>query len=270
MKAINLEQELLLSNKKENEDGLILKEAKAILEKAADDDVTLLSQMGLDHSIEKYKEINNKTSNLDSIIENLDKNRVFTVEQIKNVANKYRLKFLPTHLYKGNVDPVLTVKVKEFDEAVSKNNPSFIKDLKYNQRQNKNSYYIMAPASEFELQERSKDPLCFIKLDDENYYLVHKWGNDLSEWRRITSWFKNYMFFVGIAIFASVGIALALYKFYIDNSFQDLSVLGFIGTCLFGGLVSLFVGLVVAFYGALLGMVFGGPSDFNYDSNFKN
>jgi len=49
-------------------------------------------------------------------------------------------------------------------------------------------FFIAAPAESFALQPRPIDPLLFCQLGDDLFYLVHKWGNDISVFRRLTKW----------------------------------------------------------------------------------
>ena len=49
----------------------------------------------------------------------------------------------------------------------------------------------MAPSALFRL-EKTDDPLLFVPLGNNYYYLVHKWGNDLHPFRKLIMWpFKN-------------------------------------------------------------------------------
>ncbi|MBP6644068.1 MAG: hypothetical protein KA186_13320, partial [Flavobacteriales bacterium] len=50
------------------------------------------------------------------------------------------------------------------------------------------SFMLMAPASRFKLCDSELDPLLFVPMDNDLYYLVHKWGNDLGPIRRIVNW----------------------------------------------------------------------------------
>ena len=60
---------------------------------------------------------------------------------------------------------------------------------------------IMAPSKLFEL-ENYDDPLLFAKLEDGYYYLIHKWGNDLSFFRKLKVWpYKNL---INILVFISL------------------------------------------------------------------
>ena len=57
----------------------------------------------------------------------------------------------------------------------------------------------MAPSKLFKL-ENADDPLLFAPIGNDYYYLIHKWGNDLSPFRKLTMWpfktLENFMFFV--------------------------------------------------------------------------
>jgi hypothetical protein len=50
------------------------------------------------------------------------------------------------------------------------------------------SFKIMAPAERFKLCDSEVDPLLFVPVGNDRYYLVHKWGNDLSAWRIVLGW----------------------------------------------------------------------------------
>lgn len=52
-------------------------------------------------------------------------------------------------------------------------------------------FHIAAPAESFQLQKRPIDPLLFCHLGDNQYYLVHKWGSDLSIWRASRRYFSR-------------------------------------------------------------------------------
>jgi ABC-type multidrug transport system fused ATPase/permease subunit len=52
-------------------------------------------------------------------------------------------------------------------------------------------FKIMAPSKLFKL-DSTDDPLLFAPLGNNYYYLLHKWGNDMSPMRRTIVWpFKN-------------------------------------------------------------------------------
>ena len=54
-----------------------------------------------------------------------------------------------------------------------------------------NNFKIMGPSSIFQL-EKKDDPLLFVQISKNYYYLIHKWGNDFSGLRKVFVWpFKN-------------------------------------------------------------------------------
>ena len=64
------------------------------------------------------------------------------------------------------------------EEAISK-----IKNLEKNHQITIDGFKIMAPAKLFKL-ENADDPLLFAPIGNNYYYLIHKWGNDLSPLRK--------------------------------------------------------------------------------------
>ena len=60
-----------------------------------------------------------------------------------------------------------------------------------------NNFKIMAPSIMFRLK-KTDDPLLFVSLGDNYFYLIHKWGNDLAPLRKIRMWpfrsIKNLLF----------------------------------------------------------------------------
>jgi hypothetical protein len=50
---------------------------------------------------------------------------------------------------------------------------------------------IVAPSKLFKLKN-ADDPLLFVPIGNQYYYLIHKWGNDLHPLRKLLMWpFKN-------------------------------------------------------------------------------
>ena len=116
----------------------------------------------------------------------IDSNKLFHVNQIKKICIDYRLRFLELNLFKGKVPKKAYQNLEKFKA----DHPNLKFDLK-----------IMAPSKLFEL-ENYDDPLLFASLGNGYYYLIHKWGNDLSFFRKISVWpFKNL---VNILTFISI------------------------------------------------------------------
>jgi hypothetical protein len=129
---------------------------------------------------------NQQFFNLEYDVSKLNSDNLFHVDQIKKICIDYRLRFLDVKLFKGKIPNEAFKKLDRF-----KNNHP---DLNFELR-------IMAPSKLFEL-ENYDDPLLFASLGDGYYYLIHKWGNDLSFFRKLSVWpFKNL---VNILIFISI------------------------------------------------------------------
>ena len=143
-----------------------------------------------------FKEVDNeheriekvlKSSNSNGIennfdIDKLDANLIFHISQIKSICIQYRLKFLDTHLFKGEFPKSTISKINELEKAHN----LVIK-----------GYKIIAPSILFKLK-KADDPLLFAPLGNDFYYLIDKWGNDIRFSRKIAYWpvrtFDNFAF----------------------------------------------------------------------------
>lgn len=102
--------------------------------------------------------------------------RIFHLDQIRKVCINYRLRFLDIKYFKGNI-PV---------EAIEK-----ITLLEKKHQTDIEGFKIMAPSVLFRLK-KTDDPLLFVPLGNDYFYLVHKWGSDLSFFRKAWAWpFKS-------------------------------------------------------------------------------
>ena len=116
----------------------------------------------------------NTINNFD--LNKLSKNRIYHIDHIKKVSIDYRLRFLDIKYFKNKL-PVEALK--------------HIKKLEKEHKTKLSEFKIMAPSVLFRL-EKKDDPLLFVPLGNEYYYLIHKWGNDLHPFRKALMWpFKN-------------------------------------------------------------------------------
>jgi hypothetical protein len=113
----------------------------------------------------------------------LEKSRIFSIDDIKTICIQYRLRFLDSKYFKMEELP--------YDAVTA------VKKLEKHLGEEVNHLKIMGAAKFFKLQDRNKDPLLFARIDESNYYLIHKWGKDLKwyniskhDYNRIT--FNNY------------------------------------------------------------------------------
>ena len=144
----------------------------------------------------ELKGIKNKTMN-SSVLYDLNSNffndfelkllkneNIFHVNDIKNTCIDYRLRFLNSKYFKGDIPKKAQIKLNNF---------------KRKHRLNSLDMKIMAPSKLFKLKN-SDDPLLFCNLGNEYYYLIDKWGSDLSYFRKISMWpfksLKNILLFI--------------------------------------------------------------------------
>ena len=145
----------------------------------------------IEKELEFIKKNSSKNSNnydikidffIDFDYDKLDKNKIYFINDIKKTCIDYRLRFLDSKLFKGEFPNSTIEKIKKF---------------KINQRLNTVDLKVMAPSKLFKLKN-SDDPLLFCDLGNDYYYLIDKWGNDLSYFRKISMWpfksLKNILF----------------------------------------------------------------------------
>ena len=119
----------------------------------------------------------------------LDLDKIFHIDSIKKLCINYRLRFLDTHLFKGEYPIELY---------------SIIPNLENDHKIQLKDFKIMAPSKLFRLKTK-EDPLLFVPIGNGYYYLVHKWGEDLKSYRKILVWpFKN----INTLIFTSIILSL--------------------------------------------------------------
>ena len=112
--------------------------------------------------------------------------RIFHIQDIKSLCVDYRLRFLDAHFFKGPFP----------EEAITK-----IRDLEKEHQTTLKGFKVVAPSKLLKL-ENADDPLLFVPLGHDYFYLVHKWGNDLHPLRKLLMWpyksFENLVFSVFI------------------------------------------------------------------------
>ena len=100
----------------------------------------------------------------------LDSDRIFSIEDVKSLCIQYRLRFLDAGLFKNEIPY----------EAISE-----IKRIQRQQEIELNNFKILAPAPMFNLQRKDRDPLLFLSLGNDKFYLIHKWGGELNPLRKL-------------------------------------------------------------------------------------
>ena len=183
--TINLEKSLIKNKRKllTKEEILILDQMEK-LEKTESIDM-LRSRLGM---WDANSEIAEKAKSKLKIHDKYPADRVFSHEDIKSLCLKYGLRFLPSNMFNGELDSELPEKIKQFD---TKYGSAYVS--KYNS-------FIAAPVQSFKLQKRPKDPLFFVQISgseysrdrgEKHYFLLHKWGKDISVFRWIANLFRR-------------------------------------------------------------------------------
>lgn len=198
--GINLKDELDHDKKsklqKSTGERKAVEEVKLLLAGEDQEDNRILAHLGSNSTI---MQLQNFTG--DNIKwENLEKEygKVYTVDQIKQLAIDYRLRFLNSNYFIGDMDREVTAKIKEFAKETS---------TSLDEHTLHTRFFILTVPSSFALEtvrakrfeewaERRRrarlDPVLFYKIDDQHYRLIHQWGEEFTMWRRFLGYrWKN-------------------------------------------------------------------------------
>jgi hypothetical protein len=165
----------------------------------------------------------------------LETDRIYHINEIRNICIDYRLRFLESKFFKGQIP----------QEAISK-----IKSLEKEHEIEVKGYKIIAPSKLFKLEDKD-DPLLFAPIGNEYFYLIHQWGNDLHPLRKLLMWpFKNIInltfLVVAISFLATLMIPSGLFS-KSDSALEFWILFFFMFKC---------IASVVIFYGFALGKNF--------------
>lgn len=139
----------------------------------------VLSEVEANHQDEILKAVGFtriRAARVNNATHKIPANRIYTYGEIKELCVRYRLRFLSTSRYVGHVPNDLGAAVAQ----LASNLPPG--QLGYGGR-----FMICAPKETF-VRARNVDPVLFYDLGHNRYALVHKWGTDLSWWRKVWAW----------------------------------------------------------------------------------
>lgn len=126
-------------------------------------------------SLETQDEVAPSTVN-DFDFDVLDTERIYHLEHIRQICIDYRLRFLDLKYFK----PALPEEAEVAIEKIEQEHDTCLEGLK-----------IIAPSRLFKLEDKD-DPLLFVPMGNDYFYLIHKWGNDLHPLRKWLVWpFKS-------------------------------------------------------------------------------
>lgn len=131
----------------------------------------------------------------------METKNIFHKDTIKNICIRYRLRFLDSNLFKG-----------EYPKNITK----IISDIELKHDTNLKNFMIMAPSKLFKIKSPD-DPILFIPIGNDYFYLIHKWGEEFNYLRKLLVLpFKNIDNLTIFSVMVSVFFAL-LGKLFIPS-----------------------------------------------------
>lgn len=125
--------------------------------------------------------------------EEMETKNIFHKDTIKSICVQYRLRFLDSNLFKGDYPNNIT---------------KVISDIEKKHETTLNNFMIMAPSKLFKIKSPD-DPILFVPLGNDYYYLIHKWGEEFNHLRKLLVLpFKNIDNLTVFSILVSVFFAL--------------------------------------------------------------
>lgn len=200
---INLEDELLSKRRKSIKESLLLEEVKAIL---------------AENELEREKIARKLSDKNDSKANNLkfdllETGRIFHLEQIKAICIDYRLRFLPSNIFRNAIPEEAITKIREME----KEHGTVLEGFR-----------IIAPSKSFHLLNYD-DPLLFIPIGNDYYYLIHQWGNEINPLRKLMVLpFKNLWNFTITSIIISLVVTWLVPENKLSRSVPMASIIVFL------------------------------------------
>ena len=225
LRRTNIREKLILAKQRDKSADKILNDIYRLLAKEDD------AQIRIEDNLKSKDAVISNDFNFDL----LETAEIYHVRHIKKIAIDYRLRFLDSHYFKGDIP----------QDAISK-----IKKLEKEHELEIKGFKILAPSKLFKLKDRD-DPILFAPIGNDYYYLIHKWGRDLHPLRKILMWpFKSLVNLVALVVGISYLITLLVPNGLFSkesSSFQFWVIFFFMFKCLAS---------IVIFYGFALGKNF--------------
>lgn len=185
---MNLETELKKVNEKHTNSNEIQKNV-LLLEETSQQERKLLREAGLSGMFDKIDK--QEAVRITRIKKQEEFNtKLYTLEEIKDLCIKYRLKFLHSSNFKGIIDPKLGKKLVEYLKE-----RNVVGSL--NEEANSN-LFILAKKSDFNFDRKenlsSVNPILFYQVNTKEgkmYSVVTKWGRNFGIERKALGWLYN-------------------------------------------------------------------------------
>ena len=126
-------------------------------------------------------------------IEQLATDKIYHLDTIRDICIDYRLRFLDLKYFKNDLPQ------EAFDKIAA---------LEMEHDTTLTGFKVMAPSKLFRLKN-TDDPLLFVPLGNDYFYLIHQWGDDLHPFRKALMWpFKNIWNLLLTLLVVSWGVTL--------------------------------------------------------------
>ena len=134
-------------------------------------------------------------------LEAFETKNIYHLDTIKSICIDYRLRFLDLKYFKNDLPQ------EAFDKIAA---------LEVQHNTKLAGFKIMAPSKLFRLKN-TDDPLLFVPIGSDYFYLIHQWGDDLHPFRKALMWpFKNIwnliVLILGISWFATALTPMAIFS----------------------------------------------------------
>ena len=183
MRKVNLFEELLSERNKE----ISSDELKSIIKKIWSNHDSKKDQIRI--SLNKKNDDKNNQLKFDK----MESKNIFHKNTIKKICVRYRLRFLDSNLFKG-----------EYPKNITR----IITDLESKHDTSLSNFKIMAPSKLFKIKSPD-DPILFVPIGNDYFYLVHKWGKEFNKLRKLMVLpFKNIDNLTIFSILVSIFFAL--------------------------------------------------------------
>ena len=200
MKKVNLFEELLREKSKQVGSNELKSLLKNIWEKEDSKNERIVRSLN-----DKNKDNFNKMK-----FEYMETKNIFHVDTIKNICVRYRLRFLDSNLFKGDYPSNIT---KVINNIEKKHDTTL------------NNFMIMAPSKLFKIKSPD-DPILFVPIGNEYYYLIHKWGEEFNSLRKLLVLpFKNIDNLTIFSVLVSVLFAFLGKLFIPSLTFSEVFIL---------------------------------------------
>lgn len=184
-------------------------------------------------------------------MENLEKDRIFNLEEIRRVCVKYRLRFLDLSSYKEALPPFAFKAMQNLEDRIG-----YVPE-----------YKLIAPASFFRLKDRDKDPLLFARISEDKFFLVTKWGEDLSAIRAVVAFpFQTLESFLAVLSVICLSVSFILPAEWLVNGPENINNIFYYRSMLFCWSL-----IVSFFFLVFIGLTFRKNfNDAEWDSKYFN